>query len=109
MRLRRSTSFASGMLMRKGRIASALVVAICKSPCFDCWLGRALPAAARCMGRRLAALAAAARSLRRVGENECAGMISLPGQREPVLVNGNEPANFNPEDDGSGARDQSYV
>jgi hypothetical protein len=47
---------------------------ICESPCFDGWLGP--PAAAKGIGIRLAALAAAdaARTLRRVGDDKFVDM-----------------------------------
>src|SRR5262245_1874850 len=78
MRLRKSVSSASGAWKEKGRISS--LVAILESPCFDLWLGRAPPCAAKCVGRRLTTLAAAeaARTLRRVVE-ELVDMTSLLG------------------------------
>ena len=79
MRLRRSARSASGALKEKGRIASALVVPICASPWSEGWLGRACPAAARCLGSRLTAPAAAeaARRLRRVGDDDIARIMAL--------------------------------
>jgi hypothetical protein len=65
--------------MEKGRIASALLVPICKSPWFDGWLESAPPAAAKCKGRKLTAAAAAARTLRRVGNDEFVDTARLLG------------------------------
>src|SRR5271165_820515 len=84
MRRRRSASASSGMLTRKGRIASPSLAPIGESPWFDGWLGGVSPAAAaaaRFRGSRLTAPAAAdvASRSRRVGDVDSVGTIVLPG------------------------------
>src|SRR5271166_1092070 len=91
MRRRRSASASSGMLTRKGRIASPSLVPIGESPWFDAWLGDVSPAAAAaasCAGSRLTAPATAepARTLRRVGADDTVDMIVLPGGKASLTV-----------------------
>jgi len=109
MRLRKSASCASGAWKEKGRMSS--LAAILESPCLESWLERASPAATQCGGRRLTALAPAeaARTLRRVGDDESLDMVTLQFRGAGTRVDGIPSTSLDTKDDRSGARDESYV